>query len=429
MVRTMKKQLLAIGLLAFTMLSNHLFAQEFSLGGEYRINPVYSDGFRLPMYEGDKVGFYTTQRTRLIFNYTQKDDMDVEFVIQDKRTWGDQDDRADVANIAVFRAWVEKYFTPAFSLKLGRQGLVYNDQFILSDPNWVGTRAHDAALLKYENNGFKAHLMGALNANGRDVKREPYEFGRMYKTMQFLYVEKEFENLKASFIAINKGVEKTDTTTDMSYKQTFGPWVKFNVNDRLSLKGIYYHQIGNTEDGRDINANFYSAQVEYKATDFLSFKLAVDAASGTDQSVLNDENSTTYNSFDRHYGLHHGHFGLVDYFYVKNPTLTGVKDYYLKTVAKITKKLTIDNRLHYFQTDGNINSMEDGTIMDPDLGVENDFVVKYKASDTFKFSVTHAIMFGTPTLDTFFGGQESVGNQAVFAVITFSPQFLKTKLN
>lgn len=407
------------------LMNSTVQAQEISLSGEYRISPLYSRGFREPMYQGDKPGFFTMQRTRLIFNYSQAKDLEAEVIIQDRRFWGDQNDRADVPNIAVFRAWVEKYLATNVSLRLGRQGLVYDDQYLLGDPNWVGTRAHDAALLKYENEKIKAHLGAAYNANGQELKQELYQYN-MYKTMQFVWLNKTIGNVEASFIALNRGMQKPDTT--LAFTQTFGPDVTIKVNDKLSFKGLYYYQTGENTSGQNVNAYFYSAQVLYKLNERLEFNIGLDAGSGTDQEDLENPDSKKSHSFDRHYSLVHGHFGYLDYFYVNNPTLVGVHDYYIKTKVRAGKKLSFEDHIHSFATSASLNDPEiDGQTMDRNLGIENDLLINYKLSPIFKATLGHSIMFGTNTLDEFFGGQPGQGSQVVYAVITATPNFFKSK--
>lgn len=420
----MKQYIFMIG---FTLsLITGAMAQEISIGAEYRINPVYSRGFREPMYTGDKAGLFTMQRTRLIFNYTKENDLEAEFVMQDRRFWGDQDDRADVANMTVFRAWVEKYFTPKFSVRLGRQGFIYDEQHILGDPNWVGTRAHDAGLLKYETDKFKAHLAFAYNANGQELKREVYDFNNMYKTMQFAWVEKTLGKSKLTFIAMNRGMEKGDTSS--AYMQTFGPYANIKLNNKLSFKGLYYHQVGEDVDGRDVNAYFYSAQLIYKPSDKVSFILGVDAGSGTNQTDYENTGNTKSSTFDRQYGLLHGHFGYMDYFYVMQPTKVGAHDYYLKTKVNISEKLSLENHLHDFATSALLNDPNnEGKKMRHQLGVENDFMINYKFSSIFNAQLAYCRMFGTSTLDTFFGGQKSQESQVIYAVITATPNFFKSK--
>ncbi|MES2760875.1 MAG: alginate export family protein [Bacteroidota bacterium] len=402
-------------------------AQEISIDGEFRINPVYSMGFRKPMYAGDKPGFFTMQRTRLILTYKKENDLEAEIIFQDRRFWGDQGDREDVANLALYRGWVEKHFKKGFSIRLGRQGLVYDDQYLLGDPNWVGTRAHDAGIVKYETNKLSVHLGFAFNANGQDLKREPYKYN-MYKNLQFLWFHKDFKKVKLSFIGINRGMEKSDTTTNIYYTQTFGPDINVEITKKISLKGIFYYQVGQNTDKENVSAYFYSAQLKFELNKSVDFTLGLDVGSGTNQNDILDAKNKTSHSFDRHYGLIHGHFGYIDYFYVNQPTLCGIKDYYLKTKIKLTPKFSIEDHIHYFDTEAKINNSKNpGETMPNYLGTENDILLNYKFSDTFKASLGHSIMFGTPTLNEFFGGKKSVQNQVIYMVITATPNFLKIK--
>lgn len=414
-----------LGILFLCLASLSLSAQTISLDGEYRINPVYSRGFREPMYQGDKAGLYTMQRTRLIINYTKEKDLLSEIIVQDRRFWGDQSDRADVANLSVFRAWVEKFVTPKFSVRLGRQGFVYDEQHLLGDPNWVGTRAHDAGLLKYETDDFKAHLAFAYNANGQELKREVYD-QNAYKNMQFIWLRKDFGQHFVTFTAINRGMEKGDTTS--AYTQTFGPHVHIKISDKLSFKGLYYHQLGKTTEEQKVNAWFYSAQLIFKPSEAIQFTAGVDAGSGTNQTQLENPDNEKTRSFDRHYGLLHGHFGYLDYFYVVNPTLYGVHDYYLKTKIKVTDRFSIQNHIHDFVSSALINDpVAEGKTMPHQLGIENDIILQYKFSNTFKGSLGHSIMFTTPTLDAAFGGEKGLENQVFYAVIVADLNFFKTQ--
>ncbi|PBQ33761.1 hypothetical protein CNR22_18895 [Sphingobacteriaceae bacterium] len=402
-------------------------AQEISIDGEFRLNPLYSMGFRKPHYAGDKPSFFNLQRTRIIFGFKKENDLDAEIIIQDRRFWGDQSDRDDLPNIALYRGWVEKHFTPSFSVRAGRQGFVYDSEYLLSDPNWVGTRAHDAGLLKFEKFSFKSHLGFAFNANGQDLKREPYIY-KFYKNMQFLWLHQDFTKAKVSFIFLNHGMEKGDTTTNIYYTQTFGPDLSFEISKRFSFKGLFYYQMGKNTSKKEVSAYFYSANLTYKMTKFLDLTLGLDVGSGTSQNHQKDASYTKSQTFDRLYGSPHAHFGQLDYFYVNTPTLCGIRDMYLKTKLKITSKLSLENDVHYFETDAKINDTKNKDITLPSyLGTENDFSLHYKVSSTIKASLGHCIMFGTPTLDAFFGGKVSKQKQYVYAVVTISPTFFKSK--
>lgn len=397
------------------------FAQ-VTVDAEFRFNPVYSRGFRKPLYDGDKPGFYTMQRTRLILNYEAKDDLKMEVIAQDRRFWGDQDARADVPNLAIFRAWVEKYFTPQISLKLGRQGLIYDDQYLFGELNWGGTLAHDAALLKYKSDAVEVHFGGAYNSNGGELKREHYEYD-MYKALQFAWLHKDIGRLSSSLIFINQGTETADTT--VHFTQTFGTNTSFKVTDNWTLKAIYYHQLGENTDDQTVNAYLFSVQSLFQISDQLSLKLGADVNSGTSEAHTLDASYTKNHTFHRNFGLPHGQFGLLDYFFVKNDTDQGVQDYYVKANFK-KGKFGFSEDVHAFVSDQHLLNSTTGEVMNDFLGVESDLKLNYKFSSTFKATLGHSIMFGSSTLDEFFGGEPIKDSQYFYAVITAKPRLFQT---
>lgn len=103
---------------------------QFTISGEFRFNPVYSRGFRTQFTEADQPGAYIHQRSRLITEYKRENDLEINLTFQDWRVWGDQKVRHDNAELNLFRGYVRKWITPELSIKAGRQGLVYDDQYL-----------------------------------------------------------------------------------------------------------------------------------------------------------------------------------------------------------------------------------------------------------------------------------------------------------
>jgi len=156
--------------------------------------------------------------------------------------------------------------------------------------------------------------------------------------------------------------------------------------------------------------------------------LGHDVGSGTNQSDLKNPSYNKSHSFDRLYGSPHSHFGYLDYFYTGTPTLCGIKDLYLKTKIKINSRISIEEDVHYFQTQAKLNDTKNKDLTMPNfLGTENDILINYKVSSNFKTSLGHSIMFGTPTLDAFFGGKVSKQKQYFYIVITATTNFFKSK--
>ncbi len=414
--------LLAIGL-------EESCAQNTSVDLEYRINPIYSRGFRQPLYDGDRAGFFTMHRTRLILNYNDSDSLRAELILQDRRAWGEVNERQDVAEIAIFRAWVEKKLGSNFFVKLGRQGLVYDDQHLFGGLNWGGTLAHDLALGKYETQSFEAHLGLAFNSNRiNELKRELF-LQNFYKNMQFLRLHKRWKKAKSTIWFVNHGLEKADTT--VAYTQTFGTNTSVQLTPKVKVTGVYLKQVGRNSSNRKVNASFLSALLLYKVTNKLSLSFALDRMSGSDVRSLNDPEakSSTYSIL---YGLRHGRFGFIDYFYLLIEPVSGLQDFYFLLDFSLSKKINIKNYVHYFATDANTYATTDQAFSDPldsFLGIENDFQVSYNVSKDFKASLVHAIMFGSDTLDEMFGGTPSRENQAFYLVITASPRIFEKNSN
>ncbi|MEP5611963.1 MAG: alginate export family protein [Cyclobacteriaceae bacterium] len=428
-ISTFQKKTNPVIVLAFLLLVSvyESSAQSTSVDLEYRFNPTYSRGFRQPLYAGEKAGFFTQQRTRLILNYNNPDSLKAQVILQDRRAWGEITERADVAEVSIFRAWLEKSFRNDFSLKLGRQGLVYDDQHIFGELNWGGTLAHDLALGKYEKGTFKAHLGLAVNANRvNELKRDLFQ-PNIYKNMQFLYLSKKWDKQRSSLWLVNHGLEQADTT--VAYTQTFGSNTSVPIGGKLKFTGVFFQQIGRDATDRKVNASFLSLQLLLKSSSKWSFSLGLDKMSGTDLQNLTDPGakSSTYNIL---FGLRHGRFGYLDYFYLLIDPVFGLQDYYAKIDYTPSSRLRIRNNVHFFQTDANAYAAADiayANPLDSFLGVENDLTLRYSVAKDFNVTLGHSIMFGSNTLDEMFGGVPSRENQFFYAVIVATPRIFQKK--
>src|SRR5690625_7194136 len=91
-------------------------------------------------------------------------------------------------------------FTPVFSVRLGRQTLVYDDHRILGDVEWTQqARSHDVALIKFHKNDFSGHIGVAYNQDEELLTGTTLNTNT-YKSMQFAWVNKKWEDIGASFL-------------------------------------------------------------------------------------------------------------------------------------------------------------------------------------------------------------------------------------
>lgn len=425
-MRTVKKLLiLTVGLIFWTELT---FGQEnFKLQAEYRLNPLYSHGFRIPQASGDSDEGYISQRTRIIMNYEKAGDLSTEFILQDLRAWGTYRNNGQAGNLSIFRAWVEKQLVDGLSVKFGRQGFIYGDQYILGGLNWGGNMAHDAALVKFEKSGYKIHAAFAYNTTGFDLERENYTLAN-HKNMQFIWASKKTDRLDANVVFLNRGMEKPNDELDIRYYHTTGANITYKINDQLSLKGIYYYQFGTDTvgTGQDVNAYMYSAQVSYAPSKKISFIVGADVLSGTSTSNANDPNYGEQNTFDILFGLRHGHFGYLDYFYTKLWPSTGLEDYYFKTNFKTSDKSSMDVHWHTFLSQAKLSNSDLSKTYDDNYGSEIDLRWHYKQSNTLKVTLGYSHMWVTETYLSHYDISSSEGSSTVYAVVTVKPTFINS---
>ncbi len=416
--------------LVLIVISGSAFGQDestFELKGEYRFNPLYSHGFRVPLQNDASPEFYVHMRTRVILDYKNPGNLSSQLIIQDRRAWGTYNNNGAAGILSIFRGWVEKSIGNNFSVKLGRQGFIYDDQFILGSLNWGGNMAHDAALLKLEPGDWKIHGALSYNANGFNLSREPFNFDN-HKHMQFLWINRKFNRSRFSFIFMNRGLEKPDGSLRTRSQQTIGGNLKFSISEKVGLKTIYYYQFGKDtvgENAHTVDAFLYSVQLDYQPATNISFTLGADVVSGTNMSDLRDPTFTKKNNFDILYGLRHGHFGYLDYFYLVLWPETGLEDYYLKSKLKFTDKINLDTHLHLFNSEGEmLNSSNE--VLDSYYGTELDLKLNYKHDSLTKVTLAFSQIWLTDTFLSYYSEQPSQGSYAIYAVATFSPTFFST---
>ncbi|MDZ7693048.1 MAG: hypothetical protein U5K69_18325 [Balneolaceae bacterium] len=100
---------------------------QFTLSGELRPRTELRHGYKTLPAEGAEAAFFTEQRSRLNLDYS-KDLYEIGLSVQDVRIWGSQSqlNKTD-GRFSVHQAWGQVNFNETFSLKAGRQELVYDD--------------------------------------------------------------------------------------------------------------------------------------------------------------------------------------------------------------------------------------------------------------------------------------------------------------
>jgi len=161
-----------------------LFAQrgnaQITFTGQLRPRAEWRDGFGTLKPTNNKTAALISQRTRLTFNY-RSNRLIFQTTLQDVRVWGQDASTITVndgSRLGVHEAWAELVLSNRkdtsfknspvdyLSLKAGRQELVYDDERLLGNLDWLQQgRRHDALVLKALHKGWRADLGAAFNQN------------------------------------------------------------------------------------------------------------------------------------------------------------------------------------------------------------------------------------------------------------------------
>ena len=408
----MKKSIF-IGILCL-FISSQVKAQ-FSLSGELRPRTEYSHGYATLAAEDQDPSLFTSQRTRLNFDY-KMDLLKVGLVLQDVRTWGNQ--AQQVANeekaTSVHQAWAEMNLSKTLTLKVGRQELNYDDQRILGNVGWAQQgRSHDVALFKYAKK-LNVHFGIAHHETG-NRKNNLYEGPDAYKDLQFIWLNRKTDNFNFSVLFLNNGKPVLEGTEQKSkYSQTFGTHVEVPV-DKVAFSGNLYFQTG--EDGSNYSLNAYNlmAEATYQASEKSQFLIGYEILSGSDYNET-EKNS----SFTPLYGTNHKFNGFMDYFYVGNHlNNVGLSDGYVK-FATSKNKTAFNADVHFFASAAKISATADNY-----LGTELDLTLTQTLNPVTKIAFGYSQMFGTESLQILKGGSNGAFNNWAYVMISVTPKFIQ----
>jgi hypothetical protein len=353
--------------LLFIIICQESARSQFTLSAQIRTRSELRDGQGAPLPKGADPSFFLSQRTRLngLFSMYR---LKVGLSVQDVRVWGqdvstiNRTTSQDNNGIMVHEAWAEILLSDtsnkksSLNLKIGRQELIYDDQRLIGNLDWLQQgRRHDAALLKYLHKDYSVHVGAAYNQNKEGASGTIYNAtpagnyaattngGVMYKSLQFLYAGKKFKQGNASFLFFSDQFSKysTETVEGVAVK-TFVPgvWSKFttgfyynNIFNRISLSGSAYRQFGKNNSGQGLNASMFTIAGGYQLG-------KLNAGAGFDY---------TSKSFDPLYGTPHKFWGLMDYFYAGSGFgRNGLLDYYARLKYKTSPRLLLNADVHHF---------------------------------------------------------------------------------
>lgn len=397
------------------------FSEAFSqltVSAELRPRFEYRHGYKTLFSDDADPAAFVSQRTRLNFGF-KNEKIQILISPQDVRVWGDvpQLNTADENGFSLHQAWADVLLVPDFSLKIGRQELVYDDQRFLGNVGWAQQgRSHDAALLKYEPNYMKIHIGAAYNQDGEALTGNVLTTNT-YKSLQYLWLHKDWQKLSASFLFLNNGLQFIDETDESKnatrFSQTAGLHLKANLKPVTLLSNLYY-QFGNDVIKNDLNAYLFSLEATYAATNKLNIGLGGELQSGNDYGAPANGKNEAFNPL---YGTNHKFNGYMDYFYVGNHLdHVGLADLFGSVNYGFTKKSSITLNVHQF-----FAAAEIAPDVSNNLGFETDLVTSHKLNQFVEVQAGYSQFFptiGTETIKNNFDGNT---NSWAWLMVTIDP--------
>lgn len=395
---------------------------QFIIDAELRPRFEYRHGYKTLFPDGVEPAAFVSQRTRLNFGYkTEK--LQLYISPQDVRVWGDvpQLNTADANGLSLHQAWGQLLLAPNLALKIGRQELVYDDQRFLGNVGWAQQgRSHDAALLKFEPEYLKLHLGAAYNQDTEALTGNLLTT-QTYKSLQYVWLHKDWQQLSASFLFLNNGLQYIDETDDSKndtrYSQTAGVHLNAKVSHFKFASNLYY-QFGKDVANNDLEAYLLSAEAEYMALPSLNFALGGELQSGNDYGMPQGGKNQAFNPL---YGTNHKFNGFMDYYYVGNHiNNVGLTDLYGKVKYAFNKKSNIAAAVHQFFTAAKV---EDG--VSKDLGIELDLVTSHRLTEFASLQAGYSHYFASEGIKIVKNNFDDNTNNWAWVMITIDPNLIK----
>ncbi|HEY9046905.1 MAG TPA: alginate export family protein [Ohtaekwangia sp.] len=425
-----KKNYLPILLVLFCLAGPRQAWAQFTVSGQLRTRTELRNGQGTLQVKDTASAIFTSQRTRLNFGYSGYR-FKLYASVQDVRVWGQ--DASSINRVTsdaydgfmLHEAWAEISLVDTgkviknFTLKIGRQELVYDDVRLLGNLDWLQqARRHDAALIKFDHNGWTAHLGAAYNQNAERKSNTIYNgvptaytastngMSSMYKSMQFLYLARKHYFGNTSLLFFKDDFSKFHFAATDTEKKTpiyeSGVWSRYTMGAnmfgtakrKLSFALSAFYQGGKYRDGTSLSEYLLSASAQYAVGRKLSVGPGVDITSGNNGS----DPTKKYQRFDPLYGTPHKFWGYMDYFYVADGFgSNGLIDYYLKAKYKLKDNFTLSLDGHRFVLPSAVVA-NDGSTLRKALGTEIDFVFNYAMTKTVTIEGGYSTMFSTSTM-------------------------------
>jgi len=384
---------------------------------------------------------FVNQRSRLNFNYQQGNSFNAVFSIQDARVWGSHDPRGLNGTIQLFEGYIEPFLSPNFSIRIGRQRIMFDNQRLFAENDWrINAGAHDAINFRFYNDKLSTELIGAFNQTAErtfGTEFTPAELSitpasttpgawTSYKALAVNYIKYEFTpSTTATTIITADGYQDAISKEKINWRFTYGGRLEYK-KDRWYATASGYSQTGRNNVGKTIQAWYIQPELKYTIPENISFRLGAEILSGDNGKVgLIDHN------FVPLYGVAHRFNGAMDLFtkFPSDLNNAGLVNPYLFISKSINSKLEISSNNHLFYTQrAFINEAK--VELNKFMGYEHDLLVSYKPNSYAL--IEGGLAFALPT-DTMIAIKKSGDANKVatwaYVQVKFTPRLFKNTFN
>jgi hypothetical protein len=418
----MKHFRLGLALFLTLLLASNWANAQFILDAEVRPRFEYRHGFQSLFPDLVDPAAFVSQRTRLNFQFNENK-LEFKVSLQDIRVWGDvpQLNSADANGFSLHEAWGKYHLDSNFAIKAGRQEILYDDHRIFGNVDWAQqARSHDAALVQFDKNGFKADLGFAYNQNRESSIGNTLTVPRTYKALQYLWVHKAWKSFSASLLLLNNGLQYIDTLDpdldETRYSQTAGTHFEYKKN-KLKVSGNAFYQFGKDVVDNDLSAYLLGLDATFKASKKLSFGLGAELISGNNFGAPSGGENRAFNPF---YGTNHKFNGLMDYFYVGNHlNNAGLFDAYAKVGFQFNPKADLNLAFHNFSAAADYGNKQ--------FGNEIDLVFSYKVQKAVSIKAGYSHLFQSEGMEILKANTNGDINNWGWVMVKVSPRLFESK--
>ncbi|MCS6990829.1 MAG: alginate export family protein [Chitinophagales bacterium] len=423
------------------------FAQYGYLSGMLRNRFEVQHGYRVPPDTNSVAQVIMMQRTRFNAGF-QSDRWGAYISLQDVRTWGDQVLQTQKATLGLYEGWFQYHFKKNFSVKAGRQELLYDNNRIMGHTDWnMQARTVDALKLRWvPAANWQVELVGSYNQERQNLYGNYYGLANP-KTLDILWINRTFKDSLRSYswsLMILGDGWQTDDTTGVRMRWTPGTYFQYRQG-KWGLVCEFYLQRGHTlavnpksgllipDSFEVVKAYMFSVNPSFALTPNLMLTLGVDWLSGSNNLDSTQRGITKL--FNNQFGNNHPFYGKIDLFF-NLPFDTrrgGLIDVYAQLSPRY-KGWTFNAAFHYFSLNGKVEDAENpGQPLDKPLGTEIDLWVVKNITPEINLNSGFCLFFPTRSMEfvkstqfSQLGGPPVTGYWFYF-MVTFQPLFFSSK--